>query len=732
MKVAMSTGWVDSTVQSVTEQGLLEANQVASAIKERWREGEPANVAAVLDHHPQLRHYRSVVLDLAYQEFKCRSQAGEDLDVEAFAQRFPSLRRSLCLLIGVQDLVSHDPDLRALQGLLPWPEPGDQFLQFKLIGEIGRGTFGRVFLAIEPSLGNRPIVVKVAPHGGQEAEILGKLRHPNVVPVYSLQEDDETGLAAFCMPYLGRATLCDVLDHAFVDKRPPMRAHTILEAVRAADDDVDMAEPARPDALLRKGSYVDGIVHLGVQLADALAYSHGRGIYHRDIKPSNVLMTAEGRPLLLDFNLSLDGRLLTGRIGGTVPYMAPEELRPLFEKRKDIRQRHYDPRSDVYSLGAILYELLTGVLPFGAIPWNRSAEELAAELYRRQQKGPIPIRQHNSQVDSRLARVIESCLAFEPESRPETAQKLADVLRTELAAVRRAARWMGNHRKFVAGTTAIVLALALATTLFFALRPPFSVRQYQLALAYGERGQYNEAVDCLTGAIRAHPNYGEALFARGCAYQHLGQFPTAIPDYTAAHRLTRSPLSSACEAYCLSRMNSHRAAIALYGSALDAGYDQLALVYNNIAHSYLMLRELDNAEAYLRRAIRLDDRLQAVHFNFVVLALRRNKQPDEPLPQDALVHAAKAIAIGPATGELYHTVAALYATAAKHDTHYLQPAIECVGKAVELGYRRDAFTADGVFSALQREPAFRDATQKPVLKADSPRPISLMDPLDKS
>ena len=68
------------------------------------------------------------------------------------------------------------------------------------------------------------------------------------------------------------------------------------------------------------------MIHLAAQLADALAHSHGRGIYHRDLKPSNVLMTPEGRPLLLDFNLSVDSRLPAWKVGGTLPYMAPEEL----------------------------------------------------------------------------------------------------------------------------------------------------------------------------------------------------------------------------------------------------------------------------------------------------------------------------------------------------------------------------------------------------------------------
>ena len=217
-------------------RGLLDANQVAETIKERWRKGETPDVTAALASHPELRCYRTVVLDLAYQEYVHRLQAGEGIDAETFSQRFPSFQRSLHLFIAVHGLLSRDPDYQTLQGISSWPEPGSQFLQFDLIAEIGRGSFGRVFLATEPALGGRQVVVKVAPQGGEEAEILGRLRHPNIVPIYSLQKDT-TGLAAFCMPYLGRATLCDVLDYAFLDPHPPKQASIILDAVAAANDD---------------------------------------------------------------------------------------------------------------------------------------------------------------------------------------------------------------------------------------------------------------------------------------------------------------------------------------------------------------------------------------------------------------------------------------------------------------------------------------------------------------
>lgn len=709
--------------------GLLVANRVAEIIKERWRNGATPDVTAALASHPELRCYRTIVLDLAYQEYAHRLQVGEGIDAETFSRRFPSLQRSLHLFIAVHGLLSRDPDYQTLLEISSWPEPGSQFLQFDLIAEIGRGSFGRVFLATEPALGGRQVVVKVAPQGGEEAEILGKLRHSNIVPIYSLQKDT-TGLAAFCMPYLGRATLCDVLDYAFLDPHPPEQASIILDAVAAANEDSDFGESPCPDAILRKGSYVDGVIHLAVQLADALAHAHARGICHRDLKPSNVLMTPDGQPLVLDFNLSVDHRLLAAKIGGTVPYMAPEELAVLFEKPHEAVRRHHDPRSDLFSLGTIIYELLTGIPPFGAIPWNLPLDELAFQLYQRHKEGPRPIRESNDQVDSQLARLIESCLAFEPDQRPERARTFADALRRELTLVRRSRRWMGNHRKLVVGAAATLLTLILVISLFLALRPTYSVRQLQLGLAFTEKGQYALAVDCLSNSVRADPNSSEALFGRGRVYQRLGEHQLAFQDYDAAYRLTPGAVVTACRGYCLSQMKSHKAAIAAYQLALQGGYDSPASLYNNIGFSYLMLRQLDDAEKYLQRAIQLDGDLQAPRYNMVMVFLRRAAQ-GQPIPKTAFIHAAKAIEIGPCTAGLYRGIADFYATAAKQDSTLIQSAINYVGKAVELGYETSVFESDGKYASLRKEPAFHNALKKPALESTSLKAIQLLNPLVK-
>ena len=206
--VSSSTTAVSSTLGDDKE--LLQAHRVALDAKNRWGKGERPDVAAVLAEHSELKRFKSIALDLAYTEYQLRLKEGESLEPDEFASRFPSLHKSLCLLIEVQRLLHQDPRLRDIQEDLFWPEPGECFLGFTLIAELGRGTFGRVFLASEPALGGRLVALKVAPQGGQEAETLGKLRHPNIMPVYSVQEDRASGLTAVCMPYLGRATFRDV------------------------------------------------------------------------------------------------------------------------------------------------------------------------------------------------------------------------------------------------------------------------------------------------------------------------------------------------------------------------------------------------------------------------------------------------------------------------------------------------------------------------------------------
>ena len=354
----------------------------------------------------------------------CDLKAGESLDAVEFSQRFPSLSRSLYFFITVHSMLDNDPDYAAFQSSVAWPEPGSHFLGFDLICEIGRGAMGRVFLASERALGERPVVLKVALQDGHEADILGRLRHANIVPVYSIQEDAATGLTAFCMPYLGQATLAAVLDGVYADRRPPLRARAILDAVRAANQGADLPESPPPDRILRGGSYVEGVIHLGVQLAEALAHAHGNGIFHRDLKPSNILMSPEGGRCCWISTSPWTIVIPIWRIGGTLPYMAPEELSGLCAARPRHCAALRPPQRLVLPGRDPLRVAHRRVCPSATIPCDRPVEEIAARLRQRQAKGPRPLREHNQQVDKRLAGLIEQLPGVRPGTSPGKGRRL--------------------------------------------------------------------------------------------------------------------------------------------------------------------------------------------------------------------------------------------------------------------------------------------------------------------
>ncbi len=716
-----------SAAEAGDDSGVLVANRLASEIRRRWCNGEDPDIAAVLAEHPELKRYKSVVLDLAHDEYRLRLEMGESLSADEFSRRFPTLQKSLYLLIEVHRLLNRDPHFRMLQEDSFWPKPGESLLGFSLIVELGRGTFARVFLASEPALGNRLVALKVALQGAEEAEMLGKLQHPNIVPVYSVQEDAATGLTAVCMPYLGRATLGDVLDRAFAANASPVtNAQVIVDAIRALSDDDTVPPDASFDRILRKGTYVDGVIHLAVQLADALAYTHSRGICHRDLKPSNVLMSVDGRPLLLDFNLSLDEQVNASRIGGTLPYMAPEHLESVVLEKSE-RRGHADPRSDLFSLGVILRELLCGSLPFGPIPWDRPVEQIAEHLLQLQQKGPRPIRAENTHVDKRLAQVIDDCLAFDPEHRPETASALAAAFRKQLTPVRRGKRWVGNHRRRVSLLGFLLVVLFLAGGSFLALRDPYSVRQFNRGLDHYQRGEYKLAVDCLGESIRSNPENAEAFIARGRAHLKLKNFNWAFDDFHAAFQLAPSPKISAYKGYCLSKGKRHKEAIDSYRNALDEGYRSPA-VLNNMGFGYIQLRRLDDAEECLRHAVELDQDMHAAHHNLVVVFVNRAVN-GQSIPKSAVAHARKAVETGPPSAELYYHVALLYALGAKQDAGPMRPAVEHLKKAVAEGLDPSALESIPAFSSLREQRDFQKLLTAPTPSEPAAQAEHLVEPL---
>src|SRR6266852_4495703 len=213
----------------VTES-VLRVRPLAAEIRELRRQGEPTPVRVVLARHPEIAQDKSLVIELA-NEFLCQaSEHGLPINVHEFIGQFPAFQDAIREMASVHGFfVDKEPLLEEFREP-DFPEVGTELTGFSLLRELGRGAFACVYLAAEPALGNRLVAVKVSQQGTTEAEILGRLNHRNVVPIHSVKKDSATGFTVVCMPYLGSATLCDLLQRIRTPSGLPLSAKTILDA----------------------------------------------------------------------------------------------------------------------------------------------------------------------------------------------------------------------------------------------------------------------------------------------------------------------------------------------------------------------------------------------------------------------------------------------------------------------------------------------------------------------
>ncbi|HYH64560.1 MAG TPA: protein kinase [Urbifossiella sp.] len=384
------------------------------------------------------------------------------------------------------------PDPRTDPGVVRFPQPGTTYLGFRLAGELGRGAFGRVYLAYQGDLAGRPVALKVAPGIVGESQTLAQLQHQNIVPVYSLHRDGP--LQAVCMPYCGRVTLADVLVRFRGGACLPSSGRELRSTFVPRGEQTERSHRGDPTphtptptslpplppppaqggwAGLEGLSYVEAVVTLGGQLADGLGHAHDRGILHRDLKPANVLLADDGRAMLLDFNLAEDTKARgdAGRaaVGGTLAYMAPEQLRAFRDRGGNL-----DGRCDLYALGMVLFELLTGRHPF---PAHRGLGRPAlGPMLAAREAGAPSARAANRAVSPAVDAVVRKLLAPAPAARYQSARHLREDIDRHLAhrpllhapnpsARERAAKWARRHPRLassgsVAAAAAVLLAAA--------------------------------------------------------------------------------------------------------------------------------------------------------------------------------------------------------------------------------------------------------------------------------
>lgn len=317
--------------------------QVLEEQARNWRQNNPIHVETLLDRYPALRSHRDAVLDLLYQEIVLREQRGEKPRLEDYAQRFPELTEDLRLQFEVDDALA--PETAIVNAQSPKPPTGSfralsksghmrpSLPGYEVFETLGRGGIGVVYKARQKSL-NRMVALKIMLAGAHasthelarfrsEAEAVARFQHPNIVQVY------EFGI------HEGRPFIAlEMLESSLTKKL----AGTPVPARQAAQ-------------------WLE-------TLAKAVHYAHQHGIVHRDLKPGNVLISRDGVLKITDFGMA---KVVAGPPGaqshsnaimGTPSYMAPEQTTG--------RSRDIGPATDVYGLGSILYELLTGRPPFRA------------------------------------------------------------------------------------------------------------------------------------------------------------------------------------------------------------------------------------------------------------------------------------------------------------------------------------------------------------------------------
>ncbi|HEX6961324.1 MAG TPA: protein kinase [Lacipirellula sp.] len=437
-------------------------------------------------NRPTLDEYRrrfSEILDsrarlerLAFEEYRQRCDAGQAIAPSEYAVRYgvdvsawPSsttARGEAC------PQKCTDQDVLAI---------GSRFAEFELVEELGQGAFARVFLARQLSLANRLVALKISRGYSVEPDRLAQLQHANIVPIYSVQQSGE--LQGICMPYVGRHTLAHVIEHIRTSGRLPPSGKDLLTTIIARNDstmapalppfDKPSAPPRRASIAasicehFARASFTDAVVWIFARLADGLAHAHERGVLHRDLKPANVLFSDDGRPMILDFNLSGDmtrGAAKETVAGGTLPYMSPEQLESLATGAA------VDVRTDIYALGVMFFELLTGRLPFEP-PAVASPSSLAAAVAARRY-GANSVRELNPHVPQSIAAVVARCLAPDADKRYQSANQLREDLNRHLEhrplanapepSRERARKWVRRHPRLASGASmGLVASIAI-------------------------------------------------------------------------------------------------------------------------------------------------------------------------------------------------------------------------------------------------------------------------------
>lgn len=504
-----------------------------------WAIGDTPRAEEWFAKHPSLLDRDEAALRVIYEEVCQRRERGEAVTFGELYNRFPKWHTQIHSLLDVRSSDSFSG------------ETTSQSLGFRavtIVTELGRGAGGRVYLARQPELSNRLIVLKVNDGDDFEHLTLARLQHTNIVPLYGVVANETATQRALCMPYFGATTLHHIL--AELHSTPPAdrTAAQVLEILEAREKKLNLPETSGKTRTpsWRGESFVQMMCRIGAALAQALADAHQANLLHLDIKPSNILITTDGVPMLLDFHLARaplePGSPPPRLFGGSLPFMSPEQNRVC----RDVEVSRpvtvaVDARADIYSLGMLLCVAVTDGPPPDGSPIGEY------------------LRSRNRAISVGLADLVERCLAPDPAKRYANARNLAEDLRRHsnnepLAHIpnrswsERWRKWRRRRPHALAFWTLIVLLTAAlggggllmdhsfvsrrqaAETMFF--QGQIQLQEGRFAAATEAFGQASETLPSASG----DSNLRRAI-DQGLATAHRAKYVKQLSDVVDAMRL---------------------------------------------------------------------------------------------------------------------------------------------------------------------------------------------------
>lgn len=452
---------------------------------------------------------RELLVSQAADEFLASIDQGEAPDVETYAARFPQVADVLRdVLPALQAMHDKQPARNPLNGDGAIPIVDGRLGDFRILRELGRGGMGIVYEAEQISL-RRRVALKVLPFAAtldgrrlerfkNEALAAARLHHSHIVPVYAV--GCERGVYYYAMQMIDGLSLADVIAQRQqeavlvppgstpVAPVPRTSSHVLAELWPASPEPETPPTAAETRTQTPMGlstvpagktaEFFQTVARLGIQAAEALEHAHSLDVVHRDIKPANLLVDARGNLWVTDFGLARlrsDVELTaSGDIVGTYRYMSPEQSLG--------KHGLVDHRTDIYSLGATLYELATLRPAFD----GQCREEL---LTRVTMQDPVPLRRINRAIPEDLETIILKAMAKEPQDRYADTAELAEDLQRFLDSrpirakkpglMARVNKWSRRHKPVVAlGLAALLLAvLGLAVSNILVARERFKTRE---------------------------------------------------------------------------------------------------------------------------------------------------------------------------------------------------------------------------------------------------------------